>query len=131
MLKLPTLLLGIALLPLAGCFDDPADEVAIQQASGPPPGEVCTEVRGALDTMTEKGAIDYQDDGTAVMEESLWMRMGADGRDKIGQMLAFHAACAAKAGSASQRIVIRNAFGNVMMQRNFDTRMNTVSMFGD
>jgi hypothetical protein len=124
-------LIPALLAPLAGCFSDPADEIQSDQASGPPPPPLCAQFRKGLETLSTKGALDYQDDGSATVEERVWMAMGPEGRDKIAQMLAFHASCVAKEGSASQRISIRNQFGNVLTQRSMDTRMNTGSMFGD
>ena len=119
------------LLSLSGCFDDPADDVQASQTGEPPAPQLCQQFRASLEAMSGKGALDYQDDGSAVVDERMWMGLQPDGRDKIGQMLAFHAACAAKQSSADQRVIIRNQFGGVITRRTIDTRMNMMSMMGE
>lgn len=119
------------LLSLGACFSDPADEVQPSQTSAAPPAEVCSQFRTGLEAMRDKGAIDYEDDGSAVVEETTWMALKAEGREQVGKMLAFHASCIAGEGSAVQQIMIRNEHGAVVSRRTIDTRINTMSMIAD
>ena len=127
-LALPPLAL---LFSLSACFSDPADEMTAQTNSGPPPAELCQQFRVNLDALRDKGAIEYENDGTALVEERVWIGMGGDGRDKLGQMLAFHAACSAKQGMADQPVIIRNEMGIVVTRRKIDTRLNTMSLIAE
>jgi len=125
------LLIPALLLSLSACFGDPPDDMAEAATGEPPPPMLCQQVREALDALSSKGALDYDKDGTAVVEESVWAMMGAESRDKVGQALAFHAACVAKKGMKDQPITVRNQAGNVVSRRSIDTRVNAMSMIAD
>lgn len=124
-------LIAATVSPLASCFSDPADNMAAQATGSAPPAQLCAQFREALEKLSAEGSLTYEDSGTAVIGVDVWMAMGAEGRDQLGRMLAFHASCVRKAGSADQAITIRNEMGNILYQRIVDTRVSAAAALED
>jgi hypothetical protein len=117
------LFIPIVLL-LAACGSQPgssgqASNAQSGQAGGipaaAPPAQLCEQARKILEQLGAKGAIDYDDQGTATVPQEIWMGM-AEQHSQFAQTLALHAACAHPDGSAERNVVIRNESGVVLME---------------
>ena len=108
------------LLVLAACGPQPQPPEAKSQ---PLPPILCEKARDGLEKLRVKGAIDYDEAGTATIPQEAWMVMGTGGHSQLAQMLAFHAACADPDGPAERPIVIRNESGVVLMDRPVSTEV--------
>lgn len=112
-------------LAAASCHDAPAPP---QRIEGPIPRKLCTEVKGALDSIAAQGGFDYKDNGEATIEQAAWLGMGEDQRDSVAHALGFHASCAAGRQNEAQEIAIRNDVGLVLMRRLVDTRVDPMTL---
>jgi len=80
-----------------------------------PPAQLCAKAADALKQIGAKGAIDYDDQGSATIPQDLWMAMG-DKHASFAQTLALHAACTHPDGKAERKVVIRNESGVILME---------------
>ena len=106
------------MLILAAC--GPAPEQPVAEAP-PVPKQICDQSRDGLEKMRAKGAIDFDDSGSATVPQDAWMAMGAVPHGQLAQMLAFHAACTNPDKAAERHIVIRNEAGVALMERDVPT----------
>jgi hypothetical protein len=105
------------LLLLAACSSEPEADPADDMPGAPPPPQLCEQSRKALEAIGAKAGIDYDDRGEGIVAQEAWLRMQAAQRSQFAQLLAFHAACAHPDGAGERRIVIRNEWGNVVVER--------------
>ncbi len=90
---------------------DPADAVRVP----PPPPQLCDESRKALEKLGAKGAIEYDDQGTATVPLEIWGAL-KERRSDFARTLAIHAACAHPDGAAERIVRIRSESGVMMME---------------
>ena len=106
-----------SLLVLAACQGEAPPDLD-QAAAGPPPAEVCAEVRKALKPLEGETSIDFDDKGEATVEQAVWLTM------------ALHAACAAGRQSEAQTVRIRNEMGTMLLETSVSTKVDLRSLLG-
>ena len=90
---------------------DPAAQLRVP----PPPPQLCDEARKALERLGAKGAIEYDDQGTATVPLEIWGAL-KERRSEFARTLAIHAACAHPDGAAERIVRIRSESGVMMME---------------
>jgi hypothetical protein len=119
----------LPLLLAAACGDAPPPPS--QASLGAPPAELCRKNREALDKLQASGTFEYDAEGGATIEHQLWLRMGDSNRTRLGQSIAFNAACAAGELAPEQTALVRSETGMVLMQRIFPMTSGTVSLLDE
>ena len=110
---------ALAMLALSACGEpapDPEANVGMRL-----PASACKQAREALDKLSTSGAFEYDAQGTATMNENVWLSLSGNQRDGVAQALAAHASCSAEQPSRETEIVVRNEFGRVLTQRAVET----------
>ena len=118
-----------SLLVLAACQGEAPPDLD-QAAAGPPPAEVCAEVRKALKPLEGETSIDFDDKGEATVEQAVWLTMTPESRADFARSLAFHAACAAGRQSEAQMVRIRNEMGTMLLETSVSTKVDLRSLLG-
>ena len=80
----------------------------------------CKQASDGLLALKEKAALAFVGDGTATIEERLWLEAGEEGRQSIVLALAANASCEAKAPLAEVNVEIRNEGGQALEQQVVD-----------
>ena len=95
-----------------------ADPAAVQVP--PPPAQLCDESRKGLEQLGAKGAIEYDDRGTATVPLAIWAAL-KEKRSDFARTLAIHAACAHPDGAAERVVQIRSESGVMLMEATIPT----------
>lgn len=103
----------------------PADLENIQAAA--PPAKLCAQAADSLKQLGDKGAIDYDDLGSATIPQGIWMGMGEQ-HHSFAQTLAIHATCAHPDGSRERKVLIRNESGVVLLEAMISTNVGLGSL---
>ena len=122
---LPSLLLAAACGSQSPSSNLPGDLDNIQVPAPPP--QLCAKAADALKQLGAKGAIDYDDLGSATIPQDLWMAMG-DQHASFAQTLALHAACTHPDGKGERKVLIRNDSGVVLMEAMVPTNVGLGSL---
>ncbi len=110
----------VTLAALAGCGEPPG-KMPDQKPFAPLPEKVCAQAKDGLTQLKGKVGIEIGGPGEAIVEQGVWLGMGASGHDQLAQLLAFDAACAQATPPREQEITIRNESGVVLMRRVVET----------
>ena len=103
---------------------------ACQQQPEPPPppaplpAAVCEKAREALERISKTGAFEFNAQAEATIDQASWLALSHHDRDQLGQVLAFHAACAAPEPSREQTVIIRSEYGTVLTRRVVETSVD-------
>jgi hypothetical protein len=122
---LPSLFLAAACGSQSPSSQLPGDIDNIQVPA--PPAQLCAQAAGALKQLGAKGAIDYDDLGTATIPQEIWMGMGEQ-HNSFAQTLALHAACTHPDGKGERKELIRNESGVVLMEAMIPTNIGLGSL---
>jgi hypothetical protein len=128
MMRLFLLSLVIA---LAACSRGTPSEPEAPAVTAKPPADLCRRLEEGLEKLRARGALDYDKSGQATVEERIWLELGAEGRERFASSLGLLASCASPRGLAEQRVVVRNHWGMVVMQRTIDTRLDAGSLLAE
>ena len=115
------------LLGLAACQGEPPPDMN-QTAAGPPPAELCAEIKKNLKGFEGDLSIDYNDKGEATVEQAAWMTMSPENHADLAQTLGFVAACASGRQSDAQPVSIRNESGRMLLETTVSTRVDLRSI---
>jgi hypothetical protein len=110
---LPSLLL-IAACGSQSPSSSQSDDLDNIQVPAPPP-QLCAQSADALKQLGAKGAIAYDDLGTATIPQEMWMAMN-DQHASFARTLALHAACSHPDGKGERNVLIRNEYGVKLME---------------
>ena len=120
----------VALAALAGCGQQPAGQMPDGKPFAPLPEKVCAQAKAGLAQLKGKVGIEISGPAEAIVEQGVWLGMGASGHDQLAQLLAYDAACAQATPPREQEIRIRNESGVVLMRRVVETGVD-LSQFLD
>jgi hypothetical protein len=105
--------LSFLLLAACGTEAPPAQKTAV----APPPPQLCDQARKGLDALGKSGAVDVDDKGEATIVQEAWFRMTAEQREELAKTLGFHAACTSPDGTAERRVMARDEYGTILMDK--------------
>jgi hypothetical protein len=95
---------------------------------GPPPPQVCAEIRKGIDALDKQGAIQHDDKGEAMIAQGAWMAMSPENHADLARTLAFLAACTAGKQSDAQPVRIRNEEGLILLETTVSTKVDLRSV---
>lgn len=102
-------------LLLAAC--DSGAPPAEQVKAAPLPPQLCAQVSKGLDALGKSSALDFDAKGEATMVQEAWFGMSDTQREDLAKTIGFHAACTSPDGSAERRVVVRDEYGTVLMDK--------------
>ena len=122
---------GVSLLSLAlaSCDQQPIPGAEMAGALEMP-AEVCSQASEELKKIGDSGGLTFGAAGEATVTEEIWLQLPQGDRDQLQKLLAFDAACKAKAPSRQQTVTIRNEWGRVMAQQSVETSADLSKAFG-
>jgi hypothetical protein len=94
---------------------------------GPPPPQVCAEIRKGVAALDKLPTVHYDDKGEATVEQDTWMTMTPDNHADLARTLAFAAACASGHQSDAQSVRIRNELGTILLETTISTKVDLKS----
>jgi hypothetical protein len=113
----------ILALLLAACEGE-KPPTAHETHVGPPPQQICAEVRKGVEALDKQASIQRDDKGGAVVEQSAWMAMTPENHADLARTLAFAAACAAGKQSEAQPVRIRSETGQILLETTVSTMVD-------
>jgi hypothetical protein len=124
-------LLGLSLLSLAlgACEQQPIPGTEMTGALEMP-AEVCSQTGEELKKIGDSGGLTFGAAGEATVTEEVWLQLPQGDRDQLQKLLAYDAACKAKAPSGEQTVTIRNEWGRVMAQQSVETSADPSKLMG-
>jgi hypothetical protein len=123
-------MIAVLALAIAACGDVPEGGNIVAEPARVP-REICTKIATGLAEIKQKGGIEVDGKGEAVIVEEAWLRMSGEQRSELARLIGFSLACGEAGPSAEQIVTFRSEYGRILSQQVVDTRVDMGRMLAE